>query len=250
MLLAIVRLGVRGHSRRDWLIALAFGVCLVSMNWAIYQAFARIPLGIAVTIEFLGPLAVAVLGSKRLSDLVWVGLAGLGVALLGLSRAQLNLAGVAFALLAALLWAGYILLSRQTGRRWPGISGLAVASLVGAVIIGPAAIVQAGDQLRDPRILLLGLAIGLLSSVDPVQLRTHRPAPDAGSGLRHLDEPRTRGGRAGRDDPAGRIPQPGAVAGDGLRGGREHRSGPQRRADAAAGTRLTWIGSSSARTSC
>ena len=137
------------------------------MNWAIYQAFARIPLGIAVTIEFLGPLAVAVIGSKRLGDLVWVGLAGLGVALLGLSRVQLDPAGVAFALLAGLLWAGYILLSRQTGRHWPGISGLAVASLVGAVIIGPAAIVQAGDQLREPRILLLGLAIGLLSSVIP-----------------------------------------------------------------------------------
>jgi len=72
VLLLIVRLGVRGHSRRDWLIALAFGVCLVSMNWAIYQAYARIPLGIAVTIEFLGPLAVAVIGSKRLADLVWV----------------------------------------------------------------------------------------------------------------------------------------------------------------------------------
>ena len=167
VLLAIVRLGVRGHSRLDWLIALAFGVCLVSMNWAIYQAFARIPLGIAVTIEFLGPLAVAVLGSKRLTDFVWVGLAGLGVALLGVSRAQLNPAGVAFALLAGLLWAGYILLSRQTGRRWPGISGLAVASLVGAVIIGPAAVRQAGDHLGDPRILLLGLAIGLLSSVVP-----------------------------------------------------------------------------------
>ena len=167
VLLLIVRRGVRGHSRRDWLIALAFGVCLVSMNWAIYQAYARIPLGIAVTIEFLGPLAVAVIGSKRLADLVWVGLAGLGVALLGLSPAQLNLAGVAFALLAGLLWAGYILLSRQTGRRWPGISGLAVASLVGAVLIAPAAIVQAGDQLREPRILLLGLAIGLLSSVIP-----------------------------------------------------------------------------------
>ncbi len=170
VLLVVVRFGLRGHGRRDWLIALTFGVCLVSMNWSIYNAFARIPLGIAVTIEFLGPLAVAVIGSKRLGDLIWVALAGLGVALLGVSRARLDPIGVAFALLAGLLWAGYILLSRQTGRRWPGISGLAVASLVGAIIIAPAAIVQAGDRLLDPRIVLFGVAIGLLSSVVPYSL--------------------------------------------------------------------------------
>jgi inner membrane transporter RhtA len=168
--LAVARPTLRGHSRHDWLVAVGFGVSLMTMNWAIYQSFARIPLGIAVTIEFLGPLTVAVIGSRRPRDLVWVGLAGLGVALLGLSPAGLNWPGVAFALVAALGWACYILLSAQTGRRWPGISGLTVASLVGAVVLAPPAVREAGSQLLEPRVLLLGVAVGLLSSVIPYSL--------------------------------------------------------------------------------
>ena len=168
--LAFARPTLRKHSRHDWLIAVGFGVALMTMNWAIYQSFARIPLGIAVTIEFLGPLTVAVIGSRRPRDLVWVGLAGLGVALLGLSPAGLNWPGVAFALVAALGWACYILLSAQTGRRWPGISGLTVASLVGAIVLAPPAILEAGSQLFEPKVLLLGVAVGLLSSVIPYSL--------------------------------------------------------------------------------
>ena len=167
ILLLVARPRLTGHSGRDWLIALGFGVSLLVMNWAIYQSFARIPLGIAVTIEFLGPLTVAVIGSRRLTDLIWVALAGMGVALLGLSRATLTLAGVGFALLAALGWAFYILLSAQTGRRWPGISGIAIASMVGAIVLAPPAIVEAGSQMLNPTILALGFAIGLLSSVIP-----------------------------------------------------------------------------------
>ena len=166
----VVRPRLRGHSRDDWVVALLFGVSLATMNWAIYQSFARIPLGIAVTIEFLGPLAVAVAGSRRPRDLVWVVLAGLGVALLGLSRTRLDVAGVLFALLAAAGWACYILLSARTGRRWPGVSGLVVASLVGAVALAPPAVVEAGARLLEPRVLLLGLAVGLLSSVIPYSL--------------------------------------------------------------------------------
>jgi inner membrane transporter RhtA len=167
ILLLVARPRLTGHSRRDWWIVFGFGVSLMTMNWAIYQSFARIPLGIAVTIEFLGPLTVAVIGSRRLTDLLWVALAGMGVALLGLSRATLTLAGVGFALLAALGWAFYILLSAQTGRRWPGISGIAVASMVGAIVLAPPAIVEAGSQMLNPTILALGFAIGLLSSVIP-----------------------------------------------------------------------------------
>ena len=167
ILLVMARPRFTGHSGRDWLIVLGFGVSLLVMNWAIYQSFARIPLGIAVTIEFLGPLTVAVIGSRRLTDLIWVALAGAGVALLGLSRATLTLAGVGFALLAALGWAFYILLSAQTGRRWPGISGIAIASMVGAIVLAPPAIVEAGSKMLNPTILALGLAIGLLSSVIP-----------------------------------------------------------------------------------
>ena len=167
ILLLVARPRWVGHSGRDWLIVLGFGVSLLTMNWAIYQSFARIPLGIAVTIEFLGPLTLAVIGSRRLVDLIWVALAGAGVALLGLSRATLTFAGVGFALLAAVAWACYILLSAQTGRRWPGISGIAFASLVGAVVLAPPAILEAGSVMLDPTVLALGLAVGLLSSVIP-----------------------------------------------------------------------------------
>ena len=167
VLVAIARPRLRGRSSADWRVALGFGVSLMVMNWAIYQSFARIPLGIAVTIEFLGPLTVAVLGSRRPRDVVWVVLAGAGVALLGVEPAQLTVAGVLFALLAGAAWASYILLSASTGRRWPGISGLAVASVVGAVGLAPPALAEAGADLLDPKILALGVAVGLLSSVIP-----------------------------------------------------------------------------------
>ena len=98
ILLLVARPRLTGHSGRDWWIVFGFGVSLMTMNWAIYQSFARIPLGIAVTIEFLGPLSLAVIGSRRFRDLIWVALAGMGVALLGLSRTSLTLAG-------ALTWA-------------------------------------------------------------------------------------------------------------------------------------------------
>ena len=107
------------------------------MNWAIYQSFARIPLGLAVTIEFVGPLAIAVIGSRRARDLVWVALAALGVALLGFEPEGVTLAGVLFALLAGASWAAYILLSARTGRRWPGLDGLAVASVVATLLLAP-----------------------------------------------------------------------------------------------------------------
>lgn len=161
---------VTGRSRKDWLVVLAYGVCLCTMNWAIYQSFARIPLGMAVTIEFLGPLVISIIGSRRLADLLWVGLAGAGVALLGFSPTGLTLVGVLFALLAGLGWAGYILTTAQTGRRWPGMSGLAVASWVGAIVMAPPAILRAGAILLQPRVLLVGLAVGLLSSVIPYSL--------------------------------------------------------------------------------
>jgi inner membrane transporter RhtA len=165
--LIVVRPRLGGHNKMDWLIAVSFGASLMTMNWAIYQSFARIPLGIAVTIEFLGPLVVAVAGSRRPRDLIWVALAGLGVAVLGFSRGQLTVAGVLFALLAGTGWAAYILLSAQTGKRWPGISGLAIASLVGAVGLATPAVIEAGPTLLEPNVLLLGLGVGLLSSVIP-----------------------------------------------------------------------------------
>ena len=163
----VARPVLRGRSRADWLVVVGFGVSLGTMNWAIYQAFARIPLGLAVTIEFVGPLTLAVLGSRRARDLVWVGLAAAGVLLLGFDGDDLDPAGVGFALLAGAAWAAYILLSGHTGRRWPGLDGLTLASLVATLMLTPYAVPAGGDLLLDPRILLLGAAVGLLSSVIP-----------------------------------------------------------------------------------
>lgn len=163
----VARPVLRGRSRSDWLVAVGFGLSLGLMNWAIYQAFARIPLGLAVTIEFVGPLTLAVLGSRRPRDLLWVLLAGAGVALLGFDGGDLTLAGVLFALLAGAAWAAYILLSSHTGRRWPGLDGLVVASLVATLVLMPYAVPAGGEALLDPRVLAIGAAVGLLSSVIP-----------------------------------------------------------------------------------
>lgn len=181
VLLAVARPALRGRSRQDWLVVVAFGLVLGLMNWSIYQSFARIPIGLAVTLEFVGPLTLAVVGSRRARDLVWVALAGLGVLLLGLEPGDLTWAGVGFALLAAACWAAYILLSARTGRRWQGVEGLAVASLVATLLLTPAALGRYADELADTRVLVLGALVGLLSSVIPytcelIALRTLRPA--------------------------------------------------------------------------
>ena len=167
---------VRRRSWRDAAVVAAFGLTLAVMNYSIYQAFARIPLGIAVTIEFLGPLAVAVATSRRLIDLLWVALAGAGVALLtGTGNPAggghgTDLIGLAFALLAGTAWAAYIILSRATGRRFPGASGLTIAMLVAAVVIVPVGVTAGRGALLRPSILATGLAIGLLSSIIPYTL--------------------------------------------------------------------------------
>ncbi len=181
VLAAVARPRLSGRTRHDWLVVLGFGLSLATMNWAIYQSFSRIPLGIAVTIEFVGPLTLAVLGSRRARDAVWVALAGAGVALLGFQRTDLDLLGVAYALLAGAAWAAYILLSASTGRRWAGFDGLAVASAVAATGMTIPALLSAGPGLWDGRILLVGALVGLLSSVIPyscelVALRSLRPA--------------------------------------------------------------------------
>ena len=175
---------LRRRTAHDWLVVVGFGASLGLMNLAIYQSFARIPLGIAVTIEFIGPLTLAVVGSRRPRDLVWVALAALGVALLGVERADLDLVGVLWALVAGAMWATYILLSGATGRRWEGLDGLAVASVVATLLLTPVLALTDGaldDTVGSPHVLLLGAAVGFLSSVVPyscelVALRTLRAA--------------------------------------------------------------------------
>jgi inner membrane transporter RhtA len=173
---------VADRAWRDLAIAVAFGVVLGVMNYSIYQSFARIPLGVAVTIEFLGPLAVAVASSRRLLDLGWVVLAAGGVLLLtqggavlasgsrsagGLAGLSTQATGIGFGLVAAACWACYILLSRATGRRFSGSSGLVIAMIVAALIITGPAVAQAGGGLGHPAVIAEGLAVGLLSSVIP-----------------------------------------------------------------------------------
>ncbi len=184
ILAAYARPQLRRRTPRDWLVVIAFGASLGLMNLAIYQSFARIPLGIAVTIEFIGPLTLAVVGSRRARDLVWVALAAAGVALLGIERADLDVVGVLWALVAGVMWATYILLSGATGRRWEGLDGLAVASVLATLLLAPVLALTDGvldDTLGSPHVLLLGAAVGLLSSVVPyscelVALRSLRAA--------------------------------------------------------------------------
>jgi inner membrane transporter RhtA len=163
---------IRERAWTDAAVAIGFGLALAGMNFSIYQAMDRIPLGIAVTIEFLGPLAVAVAASRRAIDLAWVALAGTGVALLSgdSPRGGLALAGVGFALLAGVGWAAYILLSAATGRRFGGSSGLAIAMVVAAVAVTPPAVATAGTALSRPAVWITGAGVGLLSSVIPYRL--------------------------------------------------------------------------------
>ena len=167
---------VRNRSWPDAAVVAGFGVTLAVMNFSIYQAFARIPLGVAVTIEFLGPLGVAIAASRRLIDLLWVALAGTGVALLaGVGHAsgdghRTDLIGLGFALLAGAAWAVYIILSRATGRRFTGTSGLTIAMGVAAVLSIPVGVAAGQGALLRPDVLLTGVAIGLLSSIIPYSL--------------------------------------------------------------------------------
>jgi inner membrane transporter RhtA len=168
VLVALWRPRVRGHPAADLRVAAAFGVTLGLMNLCIYEAMGRIPLGIAVTIEFWGPLAVAVAGSRRPLDLLWVILAAAGILLLAdPGGGSLDAAGIAFALAAGALWAAYIVLSGRTGRVFPGGSGLAIAMVFGALVTLP---FGAGADLLAPELLAAGAAVALLSSVIPYSL--------------------------------------------------------------------------------
>jgi len=167
---AVGRPSLRHRSRADLLVVVAFGLALATMNLSFYLAIARIPLGAAVTLEFVGPLGVAVAGSRRKPDVVWTVLAAAGVALLAAAPHHLDRAGVLLALLAGSCWAGYILLSRETGRRVAGLDGLAIAMAVGALAILPVGLAFAGGRLLAPGALGLGLVIAVLSSVLPYSL--------------------------------------------------------------------------------
>ncbi|MER5935392.1 EamA family transporter [Streptomyces sp. NPDC002054] len=176
VLLVICRPKVRGYTRSDWGTILAFGVAMAGMNGLFYQAIDRIPLGPAVTLEVLGPLALSVIVSRRLVNLLWAALALAGVVLLsghgsaGAGFGGLDPAGAAFAIGAGAMWAAYIVFSARTGRRFRQADGLALAMAVAAVLSLPLGIAEAGSALLVPSTLALGLGVAVLSSVLPYTL--------------------------------------------------------------------------------
>lgn len=172
LLLAIVwRPRLAGHTRGDLWLALAFGLTLAGMNLAFYSALERIPLGVTVTLEFVGPLGVAVAGSRRALDLLWVALAAAGILLLSdFGATDLDGLGVGLAFLAGCLWAAYIVLSAGVGRVFPGGAGLALAMIVASVPLLPVGVAEAGADLLVPWILAAGAAVAVLSSAVPYSL--------------------------------------------------------------------------------
>jgi inner membrane transporter RhtA len=168
---AIARPQLRGRSRQDLRLVIGLGVVLVSMNITFYEALVRVPLGIAVTVEFVGPLAVAVIGSRRAVDLVWVALAAAGVALLANGAgAHVQPLGLVLAAVAGFFWACYIYIGVRVGRAFAGASGLAPAMAIGALLIAPWGILSAGGNLGEPQIVGAAVGVGLLSSALPWSL--------------------------------------------------------------------------------
>jgi inner membrane transporter RhtA len=161
---------VRAISRSDLAVALAFGLVLAGMNLAFYEAIARIPLGVAVTIEFSGPLALALIGSRRWLDLLWAALAGTGVAFFTSGGGRLDPVGIVLAFVAGAGWIGYILLNKETGRRFDTQTGLSIAMAAGALAVLPMGLAAAGTTLFHPDVLLVGGAVAVLSSVLPYSL--------------------------------------------------------------------------------
>jgi inner membrane transporter RhtA len=166
----LVRPRIRERSRDELVLVVAFGAVLGTMNALFYLSLDRIPLGVAVTVEFLGPLVVAIGGSRRLLDGLWTVLAALGVVLLTSGGGHLKASGIIFAASAGVCWACYILLSQRVGRVFPGMSGLAIALIIGGLGTAPYGIAVGGAALARPSVLGKGAAIAVLSSAVPYSL--------------------------------------------------------------------------------
>ena len=176
---ALWRPAMRGHSRDAVRSALLFGFVLAAMNLSFYAGLERVPLGIAVTLEFVGPLGVALAGSRRALDLVWVGLAAGGILLLSPDLGDgLDAVGAGLCLLAGCFWAAYIVLSERVGRAFERGEGLALALGFASVLLLAPGIAQGGADLLEPGLLAAGLAVALLSSAIPYSLELEA--------LRHL----------------------------------------------------------------
>jgi inner membrane transporter RhtA len=171
ILLAVFRPSLRGRTRSDWLTVIAFGLALAVMNTLFYLALTRLHLGATVTLEYIGPLVLSVVVSRRASAWLWAVLAFGGVVLLGRGGfGSLDPVGVALALGAGVMWVAYILLSARAGARFARLEGLALAMAIGGILTLPFGVVSAGTALLNPMTLVLGLAVAILSSTIPYGL--------------------------------------------------------------------------------
>jgi len=172
VLVAIVRPPLRGHSRAAWVTVVGFGLALGAMNWSFYASLARLPLGVAVTVEFIGPLTLAAVQSRRARDLLAVAGAGAGVLLISKALStpwtQLDLLGLGLALLAGAFWAAYVVLSQRTGRAFAQLDGLALAMVVALAFILPFGFPSVAAW--NAAVLAKGAAVAILSSVLPYSL--------------------------------------------------------------------------------
>jgi inner membrane transporter RhtA len=192
LLTAIWRPGIATFRENPRLL-LIFGVALTGMNLCFYEAIDRIPLGTAVTLEFIGPLTVALITSRRRRDWIWAGLAAAGILLLtgGVGGEDLDPTGVALALAAGFFWGSYILLGKRMGQAFAGGKGLAVAMAVSAVMTAPFGIADGGSSLIDLEVLVIGIAVGVLSSALPftLELEAMRRLPSSVFGVMMSLEP-------------------------------------------------------------
>jgi inner membrane transporter RhtA len=183
---------LRGHTRPELRLVALLGAVLAAMNLSFYAALDRIPLGLAVTFEFVGPLGVAIAGSRRGADLAWAAFAAGGIALLSPGiGGSLDALGVAFALLAGAFWAAYILLTARVGRAFERGDGLALAMSFSSLLLLPGGIVGGGPDLLDPGLLGVGVAVALLSSAIPYsfELEALRRLPENTFGVLMSLEP-------------------------------------------------------------
>ena len=230
LLLAIWRPWRVKHDREAWKLAVLFGIALAAMNFFFYSSLDRIPLGPAVTFEFVGPLAVALVASRTRLDLLWVALAATGILLLAGPGGSDDALGIALALAAGGCWGAYILISARVGQAFSGGQGLAIAMTVGTALMLAPGVAVGGEALLEPHVIAVGAAVALLSSVIPYsfELEALRTIPVGVFGV--LDEPRARRRRPRRSD----RDRSGTERG---RGGRDRAGGDGERGRAQAARR-------------
>ena len=183
---------LRDRKRRELGLVAGLGVVLVSMNLTFYESLDRLPLGIAVTVEFVGPLTLAVITSRHRVDYLWIVLAGIGIVLLANGDGgAVEPFGLLLAAIAGFFWALYIVLGTRVGRVFPGTTGLAPAMAIGALIALPWGVISAGDNLRNPQLVGAGVGVGLLCSALPwsLELEAMRRLPTTTFGVLMSLEP-------------------------------------------------------------